>query len=291
MKFGCQSMVKPIRSLLLSHPRDAFASNQSIDAQWKSLRYSGRPDYEKAVDEYERFLELLPESVGEIYFLPRQNETGLDAIYVHDPVIVSNKGAILCKMGKDQRRHEPAAAGEFLKQIGVPILGAITGDGKLEGGDVVWFDDRTLAVGRGYRTNDEGIVQLKHLLEDAVNEVTVVPLPHWKGPNDVMHLMSLLSLIDDNLAVVYSRLLPVHFREWLLSRGIRLLEIPDSEFQTMACNVLAVGPRKCIMLSGNPQTRSMLENEGVDVRVYDGEEISFKGAGGPTCLTRPIFRQ
>ncbi len=284
-------MVKPIRSLLLSHPRDAFASNQSIDAQWKSLRYSGRPDYEKAVDEYERFLELLPESVGEIYFLPRQNETGLDAIYVHDPVIVSNKGAILCKMGKDQRRHEPAAAGEFLKQIGVPILGAITGDGKLEGGDVVWFDDRTLAVGRGYRTNDEGIVQLKHLLEDAVNEVTVVPLPHWKGPNDVMHLMSLLSLIDDNLAVVYSKLLPVHFREWLLSRGIRLLEIPDSEFQTMACNVLAVGPRKCIMLSGNPQTRSMLENEGVDVRVYDGEEISFKGAGGPTCLTRPIFRQ
>ena len=284
-------MVNPIRSLLLSHPRDAFASNQSIDAQWKSLRYSGRPDYEKAVYEYERFLELLPESVGEIYFLPRQNETGLDAIYVHDPVIVSNKGAILCKMGKDQRRHEPAAAGEFLKQIGVPILGAIIGDGKLEGGDVVWFDDRTLAVGRGYRTNDEGIVQLKHLLEDAVNEVTVVPLPHWKGPNDVMHLMSLLSLIDDNLAVVYSRLLPVHFREWLLSRGIRLLEIPDSEFQTMACNVLAVGPRKCIMLSGNPQTRSMLENEGVDVRVYDGEEISFKGAGGPTCLTRPIFRQ
>ena len=284
-------MVKPIRSLLLSHPRDAFASNQSIDAQWKSLRYSGRPDYEKAVYEYERFLELLQESVGEVYFLPRQNETGLDAIYVHDPVIVSNKGAILCKMGKDQRRHEPAAAGEFLKQIGVPILGAITGDGKLEGGDVVWFDDRTLAVGRGYRTNDEGILQLKHLLEDAVNEVTVVPLPHWKGPNDVMHLMSLLSLIDDNLAVVYSKLLPVQFREWLLSRGIRLLEIPDSEFQTMACNVLAVGPRKCIMLSGNPQTRSMLENEGVDVRVYDGEEISFKGAGGPTCLTRPILRQ
>jgi N-dimethylarginine dimethylaminohydrolase len=173
----------------------------------------------------------------------------------------------------------------------VAILGAITGEGKLEGGDVLWVDERTLAVGRGYRTNDEGIRQLRQLTADFIDELVVVPLPHWNGPDDVLHLLSLISPIDHHLAIGYSKLLPVPFREWLLAREVKLLEVPDAEYESMACNILAVAPRQCLMLSGNPRTKAMLEAEGVEVWEYDGEEISRKGAGGPTCLTRPLQRE
>lgn len=291
MRFGCQSMVKPIKRMLLKHPRDAFLSPENVAAQWQDLNYLGVPDYTKALDEYERFASLLAKTIPELDYLPPDAQSGLDSIYVHDPVIVTGRGAILCNMGKEQRRREPAAIGEYLPQIGVPILGRISGDGTLEGGDVVWVDERTLAVGRGYRTNDEGIRQLRELTADIVDEIVVVPLPHWNGPADVLHLMSFLSPIDHDLALVYSRLMPVPFREWLLARGIRLVEVPDEEYDTMACNVLAVAPRQCIMLEGNPRTRELLEAEGVEVRVFGGAEICAKGAGGPTCLTCPILRE
>ena len=249
------------------------------------------PDYDKAQEEYDNFVEYLKKSISEIYYLPQNDKTGLDSIYVHDPVIITNKGAILCNMGKEKRCAEPSAAGEFLLELGIPILGSITGEGTLEGGDVVWIDERTLAVGLGYRTNEEGIRQLKEFSKDIVDEFIVVPLPHWKGPSDVLHLMSLISPVDHDLAVVYSRLLPVPFREWLLRRGIQLLDVPDSEFETMACNILAASPRKCIMISGNPQTKQMLEDKGIEIWEYRGEDISKKGAGGPTCLTRPLLRE
>jgi N-dimethylarginine dimethylaminohydrolase len=291
MKFGCQSEVDQIKSLLLKHPKDAFISLDNIQSQWKELNYLASPDYDKAIKEYDNFVEYLKKSIPDIYYLPQNDKTGLDSIYVHDPVIITNKGAILCNMGKEKRCAEPSAAGEFLPELGIPILGSITGEGTLEGGDVVWIDERTLAVGLGYRTNEEGIRQLKELSRDIVDEFIVVPLPHWKGPGDVLHLMSLISPIDHDLAVVYSRLLPVPFREWLLRRGMRLLEVSDSEFETMACNILAVSPRKCIMISGNPRTKQMLEDKGIEVWEYGGEDISMKGAGGPTCLTRPLLRE
>ena len=291
MKVSCQSEVDQIKSLLLKHPKDAFISLDNIQSQWKELNYLASPDYDKAIKEYDNFVEYLKKSIPDIYYLPQNDKTGLDSIYVHDPVIITNKGAILCNMGKEKRCAEPPAAGEFLLELGIPILGSITGEGTLEGGDVVWIDERTLAVGLGYRTNEEGIRQLKELSRDIVDEFIVVPLPHWKGPGDVLHLMSLISPIDHDLAVVYSRLLPVPFREWLLRRGIRLLEVSDSEFETMACNILAVSPRKCIMISGNPRTKQMLEDKGIEVWEYGGEDISMKGAGGPTCLTRPLLRE
>jgi N-dimethylarginine dimethylaminohydrolase len=291
MKFGCQSEVDQIRSLLLKHAKDAFISLDNIQSQWKELNYMASPDYDKAQEEYDNFVEYLKKSIPEIYYLPQNDKTGLDSIYVHDPVIITNKGAILCNMGKEKRRAEPPAAGEFLLELGIPILGSISGEGTLEGGDVVWIDECTLAVGLGYRTNEEGIRQLKEFTRDFVDEFVVVPLPHWKGPGDVLHLMSLISPVDHDLAVVYSRLLPVPFREWLLRRGIQLFDVPDSEYETMACNILAVSPRKCIMISGNPQTKKMLEDKGIEVWEYGGEEISKKGAGGPTCLTRPLLRE
>lgn len=291
MQFGCQSEVDPIKRLLLKHPKDAFISQENIWTQWKELNYSDCPNYTRAVEEYDKFVELLKKFIPEIHYLPENDQTGLDSIYIHDAVIITNKGAILCNMGKEKRLGESSAAGKFLLDLAIPILGSITGEGKLEGGDVVWIDEQTLAVGLGYRTNEEGIRQLKELARDLIDEFLVVPLPHWKGPDDVLHLMSIISPIDHDLAVVYSRLLPVPFREWLLRRSIRLLEVPDSEYETMACNILAVAPRRCIMISGNPRTKQMLEVEGIEVREYEGEEISRKGAGGPTCLTRPLFRK
>jgi len=291
MKFGSQSEVGRIKRLLLKHPRDAFLSQENILAQWKELNYTAPPNYDRAVKEYDEFVGLLERFIQEIHFLPADDRTGLDSIYVHDSLIITDKGALLCRMGKEKRQGEPLAAEEFLKELGIPILDSISSEGKLEGGDLVWIDEHTIAVGLGYRTNEEGVRQLKELTSDSVDEYVMVPLPHWKGPEDVMHLMSLISPVRRDLAVVYPRLLPVPFREWLLQREIRLLEVPDSEFETMGCNVLAVAPGECIMISGNPQTKRLLEEAGVQVYEYGGEEISRKGAGGPTCLTRPLLRE
>lgn len=291
MRYGCQSEVGAIKRLLLKHPREAFISEDNIGTQWEDLNYLGPPNYDHAVEEYESFVQLLERYVPEIHYLPREQRTGLDSTYVHDPVIMTPAGAVLCSMGKELRRGEPSAMEIVLKELEIPILGSITDQGRLEGGDVVLFDDRTLAVAEGYRTNQEGIRQLRELTRDTISDFQIVPLPHWQGPGDVLHLMSILSPVDHDLAVVYSRLMPVPFREWLLRRGIELVEVPDAEFDTMGCNVLALSPRKCLMLTGNPHTRNKLEEAGADVWEYRGEEISKKGAGGPTCLTRPLWRE
>ena len=291
MKIGSQSEVNEIKSLLLKHPKDAFLDQNNIQAQWKELNYSKPPDYGVAIEEYNDFVKILKEAVPEIHFLPQDDRTGLDSIYVHDSLVITNKGAILCRMGKENRQGESSAAGEFLEELGIPVFGTIKGEGKLEGGDLVWMDERTVAVGLGYRTNKEGIRQFREFTEGFVKEFIVAPLPHWKGPEDVMHLMSLISPVSDDLAAVYPRLLPVLFRDWLLKRGIRLIEVPDSEFETMGCNILTVKPGMCLMVEGNPRTKQMLEAEGIEVLEYKGEEISRKGAGGPTCLTRPLLRE
>jgi N-dimethylarginine dimethylaminohydrolase len=290
MEIGCSSEVGTIKRLLLKHPSEAFVNDENIDTQWMALNYLGPPDYNHAVSEFEKLVELLERHVPEIHYLPHTDQAGLDSIYVHDPVVMTSGGAVLCNMGKEQRRGEPAAMEEFLKGLDIPILGSITGEGRLEGGDVVIFDKNTLAIAEGYRSNREGIRQLQDITREIIADFQVVPLPHWQGPDDVLHLMSIISPVDHDLAVVYSRLMPVPFREWLTNRGIKLIEVSDLEFETMGCNVLAVSPRKCIVLKGNPRTRRLLEDEGAEVWEYEGEEISKKGAGGPTCLTRPLLR-
>jgi N-dimethylarginine dimethylaminohydrolase len=193
-------------------------------------------------------------------------------------------------MGKPARSGEPQAIGACARAIGIEVCGAIAGDGRVEGGDVLWLDPRTLVVGRGYRTNDEGIRQLRALLGDDVQELIVVPLPHWHGPGECLHLMSLLSPVDRDLAVVYSPLLSVSFREALLARGIELVEVPESEIPSQGTNVLALGPRHCVMLEGNPRTRAALERAGCRVETFPGSDICDKGSGGPTCLARPLVR-
>ncbi len=291
MAQGAQSEIAPIRTLLLKHPRQAWVSRDNVRDQWMSLRYADEPDFVRAVDEYDRFLEILRRTVPEIHFLPEDAQTGLDSIYVRDAAMVTEQGIILCRMGKEARRGEPEAIERFAKVMAWPVLGKILDPGTVEGGDVVWLDDRTLAVGHGYRTNAEGIRQLREMTAGSVTEEVIeVPLPHWDGPGDVLHLMSLLSPVDRGKLLVYSRLLPVPFRQRLLESGFGLLEVPDGEYASMATNVLAVAPGKCLALDGNPRTRDVLERAGVEVMTYEGSEISAKGAGGPTCLTRPLLR-
>jgi N-dimethylarginine dimethylaminohydrolase len=290
IEYGGHSEVAPIRKLLLKHPLDAYISQQDISEQWSQLNYHSPPEIDKAIVDYNHFVELLGQFNIEINFLPKFENTTLDSIYTHDPLIISNSGAILSNMGKAERNTEPAAIQQYLKSIGVPILGKIEHPGKLEGGDIVWLNNRQLAVGLGYRTNQSGIDQLKNLLGDQIDEIIIVPLPHWDGPDDCLHLMSMISPIDHDLAVVYSRMMPVIFRDWLINNGYQLIEVPEPEFYTMGCNILAVAPRKCIMLKGNPETAKLLEEAGTEVFTYDGSEISIKGAGGPTCMTCSILR-
>lgn len=291
MASGAQSDIGRIERILLKHARDAFRDEASIAAQWQELNYLAPPDFDRAVEEYDRLVSTLAGWDIEVVLAPADPEVGLDSIYVRDAAVLCDRGAVLCNMGKRTRQTEPHALEPVLRAAGVPILGAIGGQGRLEGGDVTWLDSKTLAVGRGYRTNDEGIEQLRGLLGDGVDDLIVVPLPHAKGPDDVFHLMSIISPIDLDLALVYSPLMPVPFREQLLERGMELVEVPDEEFETMGCNVLAVAPRQCLMLEGNDRTRRRLERAGAEVHPFEGEQISIKGAGGPTCLTRPLSRK
>lgn len=290
MEVGGQSEFGAIRKILIKHPKDAFIDQANIDRQYRQLNYLGRPDYEKAFAEYEQFVELLKSKISQIEYLPQNKAVGLDSLYARDASLVTSKGVILCNMGKPARQGEPSAVSAYLTSRDFPVLGTIEGEATVEGGDIVWLDEKTLVAGHGYRTNATGIRQLKELTAGLVDEVIAVGLPHWEGPNDVFHLMSIISPIDHDLAVVYSRLMPVPFREYLLDRGMTLVEVPDKEFDSMGCNILAVAPRKCIMLDGNPVTRRALEKAGAEVLTYVGNEISRKGAGGPTCLTRPLVR-
>jgi N-dimethylarginine dimethylaminohydrolase len=290
VKYEYNSDVERINSILLKHPQDAFINQSNTDVQWKKLNYLGCPDFNAALEEYEVFLSILKKHINEIHFLPRDPRVGLDSVYVRDALIMTDKGAVLSRMNKKQRSKEPLTVRYALARLKIPVLGAISEKGRLEGGDVVYLNKNTLAVGLGKRTNQEGIDQLQELVADFIHELVVVPLPDVEVPGFVLHLMSFFSPLDRDLALVYPPFMPDSFREWLEQNEYQLLEVPEDEFKTMACNVLALAPRVCVMLSGNPKTKKMLEEKGIKVYEYKGQEISVKGAGGPTCLTRPLSR-
>ena len=273
----------------LRHARTAFRDQATLAAQWRALNYHAQPDYAAAAGEYDAFLAIFQSRGCAVELLPDAPELTPDALYVRDATLVSPRGLIHGGFGKPARRAENAANGAALTAGGLPVAGAITGGGTLEGGDVVWLDERTLCVGEGYRSNAEGIRQLRAILGPAVH-VEVTGLPHYKGPSDVFHLMSILSPLDRDLALVYSPLMPVPFRNFLLARGLAFVEVPDEEFASIACNVLALAPRDLLMVEGNPLTRRRLEAAGCRVTTYAGQQISRLGEGGPTCLTRPLER-
>ena len=279
-----------LKSVFIKRAKDAFIDDAHISQHWKALNYLGKPEINKALSEYEAFEKVFKDNGTEIFYLPEDESVNMDSIYCRDAAIATAKGMIICNMGKEGRKNEPLAEQKAFEAQGIPVLGVIKAPGTIEGGDVAWLDSTTLAVGHTYRTNEEGIRQITEMLEPLGVNVISVPMPHYKGPSDVFHLMSVLSPVDNNLAVVYSPLIPIVFRNELIARGYELVEVPDEEFDSMGCNVLALAPRVCLMVKGNPVTKARLEKAGCKVIEYEGAEISVKGGGGPTCLTRPVER-
>ena len=290
MKVTRHSEYLKLASVYLKSAKNSFLSEEELSEHWETLQYLSKPNFKKSLEEYAAFQTFFREKNISTCFFPINKKTKIDSIYCRDASIATDFGIIICNMGKQGRIHEPYAQLEAYKMNNINILGEIKFPGTLEGGDVAWLDQNTLAVGHTYRTNEEGIIQLKGLLQPKGIEIIVVELPHYKGESDVFHLMSILSPVDKNLAVVYSPLMPIKFRNELLERGFQLVEVPEQEFDSMGCNVLAVAPRDCLLVAGNPITRKLLEDAGASVHVYEGNEISVKGGGGPTCLTRPIDR-
>lgn len=279
-----------LESVYLKTVKEAFVSSKDLEEQWDELNYISCPDFDKAIVEYSEFENYFKSKEIKVNYFSKDDQVKIDSMYCRDASIATDFGMILCNMGKGGRVNEPKSHLSVYQKKNISILGEIQSPGTLEGGDVAWLDEKTLAVGHTYRTNLEGIKQLKNFLEPKGIIVIVADLPHYKGKNDVFHLMSILSPVDKNLAVVYSPLMPIKFRNELISRGFELIEVPETEFESMGCNVLAVGPRECMMVDGNPITKRRLEKAGCKVIVYKGEEISVKGGGGPTCLTRPLSR-
>ncbi len=279
-----------LEKVYIKSAEDAFHSEELLENQWGELNYLSKPDFSLALKEYEKFESIFKEHNVEVCHFPSNKQVKMDAIYCRDASIATDFGIIICNMGKEGRMNEPNAQLQEYQQKNISVLGHIKSPGTLEGGDVAWLDKNTLAVGHTYRTNEEGIQQLKNLLEPNGVQVIVADLPHYKGKEDVFHLMSILSPVDANLAVVYSPLMPIKFRNELLKRGFELIEVPEEEFDSMGCNVLAISPRNCVMVAGNPKTKKLLEKAGCKVTTYVGNEISVKGGGGPTCLTRPLAR-
>jgi dimethylargininase len=238
--------------------------------------------------EHEAFRALLVDAGAEVVVAATPHSLDPDAIYVYDPALVTDDGAVMLRPGKEGRRGEVEVMAADFVEAGVPIARRLDAPAMAEGGDTLWLDERTLLVGRGYRTNDEGVRQLAEAMPGV--DVVAFDLPHLRGAGEVLHLMSLLSPIDVDLAVAYPPLMPVRLMELLAERDTELVEVPDEEFETMGPNVLALAPRVGLALEGNDETRRRMEKAGVEVRVYSGDEISRKGDGGPTCLTRPLLR-
>ncbi|WP_371256458.1 dimethylarginine dimethylaminohydrolase family protein [Psychrobacillus sp. FJAT-21963] len=284
------SMFKSLQRVIVKHPNEAFISQDHLANQWKVFNYLQEPDFEEAVREYKGFIEILEKHVAQIDYLPASDKVGLDSIYAHDPVKFTPAGAIILKSGKKLRQPEATVYKAFLTDKEIPIIGELTGEAVCDGGDIVWLDDKTLVVGRGYRTNDEAIRQLKEITAPYVDEFIIVQLPHDLGVEECLHLMSFISMVDKDLAVVYSPLMPVFFRQLLIERGIQLIEVPKEEYDNLGCNVLALAPRVCVLVEGNQSTKKQLLDAGATVYEYKGQEISVLGTGGPTCLTSPVIR-
>jgi N-dimethylarginine dimethylaminohydrolase len=286
VRFGGQSMTAPLKTVLVRRPAPPRG-----DDDWRRFDYLHPVDHDRTLREHDAFRATLTEAGAEVIDGGPDPDGELDAIFVFDPSIVTDRGAVVCRMGKPERLGEAENAIRTYERLGIPVIGQIDAPGTVEGGDTLWLDERTLAVGRGYRTNTAGIAQLAKILGPLGVTVIPVQLPHWRGPGECLHLMSLISPVADKLAVVYLPLMVTSFVEMLRDRDWRFVEVPDEEFDSMGCNVLALAPGRCLMLEGNPVTRRRLEDAGCEVLTYVGTEVSLNRAGGPTCLTKPIWRE
>lgn len=283
--YGSQSMIAPLRKVLVKRPDKSFGNADPV--KW---HYTSRPNLKVARKEHDTFVSLLRQAGADVIYHDEPQPDRADALYVFDPVMITDQGAVILRMGKDLRRGEEIPMARCLKALGIPVYYSLHEQAIAEGGDLLWLDHDTLAVGLGFRTNSEGLRQLKEALSRLDVNVMPVELPYFTGPDVCLHLLSLISIVDHNMAVIYRPLLSVPFWKYLKAHGFQLIEVPEEEFKTMGPNVLATAPGNCIMLEGNPITRKRLEKAGCRVSTYSGKEISLKAEGGPTCLTRPILR-
>jgi N-dimethylarginine dimethylaminohydrolase len=273
-------MSAPLRRVLLRRPS---VTGDFAAAAWRL------PDPSLLARQHEAFGQLLTDLGCEVTVVSAADGL-VDATYVRDPGLVTGAGAVLFQMAKPARVAEPGLLGAAFAAAGVPVVARLAGAARADGGDFIWLDERTMLAGRSYRTNAEGLRQLAQILAAEGASLESVDLPHDRGPGHVLHLMSLISPVADDLAIVYPPLAPVALMEMLAERGVRVVPVAADEYETMGCNILAVEPRRVVMLNGNRRTRASLESAGCEVRGYDGSEISLKGDGGPTCLTAPIWR-
>lgn len=284
-RYGCQSMVTPLKSVLVKRPDEHFAVKD-----YTKWHYQGSPDLEEARLEHDAFVEILKKAGAEVLFHPEAQPGHVDSIFTYDPAIVTEDGAVILRMGKLLRRGEEAPMKRRLEELDIPIHYTVSGEATVEGGDLLWLNEGNLAVGQGFRTNAEGLRQIREAMRLLGVDVTPVELPYFGGPEACLHLMSLISFVESDLAVVYPPLLPVPFWKLLRGLGVTLLGVPEAEFNTMGTNVLALAPGKALIVEGNPLTEKLLRDAGCEVTAYRGVEISLKTEGGPTCLTRPILR-
>jgi N-dimethylarginine dimethylaminohydrolase len=279
--YGCQSMTTKLRRVLLRKPDEAAC------ARWRDYGWRSAPSFAGLERELDDLGELLTGAGAEVLFADVVADD-LDAIYTFDPLLVADQGAIILRLGKELRRPEMAASADDLARLEIPVAATLAAPATAEGGDLLWLDEGTLLVGRGYRTNAAGVAALRAALPGV--EVIEFDLPHYHGPAEVMHLLSLVNLAAPDLAAVYLPLAPVRLVELLHERGVRIVEVPDDEFDSMGPNVLAVEPGVVVALERNRETARRLGQAGVEVLTYEGVELS-KGDGGPGCLTRPLLRR
>jgi N-dimethylarginine dimethylaminohydrolase len=287
--FNGHSMTGELLRVMVCPPGNA-GWNDSRKGSWRELGFQHAPDFAAAEQQHETLCDLLRESGAAIVTLPAAESFTLDAVYAHDASLATDYGLMLMNPGKQSRVPEAAAHATFCAELGIPVLGGIEPPGCSESGDIVWLDSRTLLVGRGYRTNQAGIDQIQALLSAKKVEVLSAPLPHGAGPSACLHLMSLMSVLDEQTILVDLPWLAVETVELLRGRGFRLLEIDSSERNTLACNVLSLGKNRLIAIAENVKTNQRLRDAGFEVRTFPGSEICINGGGGPTCLTRPLMR-
>jgi dimethylargininase len=281
-RYGAQSMTAPLREVLVKRPGPAFGA--AFDDPAHGFRHL--VDLDVARREHDAFVETLTGLGVGVHLLETELDSP-DLVYTFDPLLVTDRGSIPLRPGKPNRAAEPAAIEAWTAVAGIPTVGQIEAPGTIEGGDTFWLRPDLFCIGRTLRTNAEGARQLAELVG---GDVRIFDLPYWRGPAELIHLLSVVSPVADDLAVVYLPLLPVGLWELLGELGIRLIEVPDEEFASLGCNVLAVRPGVVVMAEGNPVTAAALAAAGCEVHSYRASEIGINGSGGPTCLTRPILR-
>jgi N-dimethylarginine dimethylaminohydrolase len=288
-------MTGDLLRVMVCPPGNAGWNVSGKSAVWQDLGFQHAPDFETAQRQHEILCRLLSDAGAEVVGLPRADSLTLDAVYAHDASLATDCGLILMNPGKKNRVGEAAAHATFCGQLGIPVFGEIRLPGTSESGDIVWLDSRTLLVGEGYRTNKAGIEQMRALFSSKnfpTNvEVRSAPLPYGGGPSACLHLMSLMSMLDEQTILVDLPWLAVETVELLKGRGFRLIEIEYGERDSLACNVLALGKSRLIAIEENAKTNQRLRDGGFEVRTFPGSEICINGAGGPTCLTRPLLRR